>query len=67
MEQWHPMHGASLREYLDRLYTGGGPAVFDGFTKVILLLYQARHDLQMQTMGPMSLAIPSGMVFDYLM
>ncbi|WP_065690104.1 hypothetical protein [Rhizobium sp. AC44/96] len=41
------------------------PSFGNGKEKVILLLHQARHSLRMRTVGPLSLAVSKGMVFDY--
>ena len=37
----------------------------EGFQKMMTMLHQARHDLRMQTLGPVNLALPHGAVFDY--
>lgn len=51
----------AVEQALDR-YT----AVSDkGKDKVLLLLQQARHRFRLESVGPMSLAVSKGMVFDY--
>jgi hypothetical protein len=37
----------------------------EGFQAVSTLLHEARHSLRMETVGPLSVAIASGQVFDY--
>lgn len=37
----------------------------DAKVKVLLLVHQARHKLRMRTVGPQSVAVNKGMVFDY--
>ena len=32
---------------------------------VLVMLHQARHDLRMKTVGPLSVSIPTGAIFDY--
>jgi hypothetical protein len=36
-----------------------------GFREMMVLLYQARTDLRMRTLGPTNVALPQGRVFDY--
>jgi len=38
---------------------------WDGKTSLRILLSQVRHSLRMHTMGPLSIAVSKGMVFDY--
>lgn len=42
-----------------------GRAVDAGYSSLIALLHQARHSLQMATIGPVSAAVAKGAVFDY--
>ncbi|HEY1525523.1 MAG TPA: hypothetical protein VGH51_04730 [Candidatus Angelobacter sp.] len=37
----------------------------EGVNKIIILLNEARHDLRMETLGPLSIAVSHGMTFDY--
>jgi len=37
----------------------------EGFRKLMTLLHQARHDLRMETLGPVNVAIPHRMTFEY--
>jgi hypothetical protein len=37
----------------------------EGFRKIVTLLHQARQDLRMKTVGPVSTAVGRGQVFDY--
>jgi hypothetical protein len=39
--------------------------VGDGYRRILTLLHEARHALRMQTVGPLSIAIAHGQVFDY--
>lgn len=36
-----------------------------GFSQLKTLLHRARHDLRMETVGPMNVVLQAGMVFDY--
>src|SRR5882724_7854626 len=53
--------GSYLREFHSRLTVTSD----NGFLNMMTMLHQARHDLRMQTVGPMSVAVGHGMVFDY--
>jgi len=39
--------------------------VTDGFRRALTLLHEARHTLRMETVGPLSIAVSHGQVFDY--
>jgi hypothetical protein len=63
IEQWDRSKSTLLQGALSQFHIAR--EANEGFSKLLILLNQARHDLQMQTVGPMSMAIPHGMVFDY--
>jgi len=54
-----------LREHLDQFHSIEALEAREGFRKVMTLVHQARHDLRMQTLGPVNVAVPHRMVFDY--
>ena len=37
----------------------------EGFLNLMSLLHEARHDLRLKTVGPLSVAVGSGLPFDY--
>ena len=37
----------------------------NGFQRALALLHEARHDLRMETVGPVSVPLAHGQVFDY--
>ncbi len=39
--------------------------VGDGYRRILIVLHEARHALRMETVGPLSVAVAHGMVFDY--
>jgi len=65
IENWNPPMSALLRIYLDQFYGRGAQEVGESLRKIVTLLYQARHDLRMKTVGPVNVLIGQGMVFDY--
>lgn len=54
-----------LPGYLDQFLGIDARNAAQGFRKIMTLLHQARHDLRMETLGPINIAVPHGMVFDY--
>src|SRR5258708_26622417 len=61
---WNPVQAAMLKMYLNsffglRLGTDGS------YQKIVALLNEARFDLRMKTVGPISVAVPQGSVFNY--
>lgn len=62
---WNKIKAVSLPFHMNDIT---GYNVIDakiGLGKIRTLLHEARHDLRMQTVGPVSVAIQKGMVFDY--
>jgi hypothetical protein len=65
IQQWNPEMSKLLRGYLDQFQRINAREAFEGFHNILILLHQARHDLQMRTLGPTNIAIPQGLVFNY--
>ena len=65
IENWDFPKSILLHTYLNQFHGMDPPVLRDGFRKLMTLLYQARHDLRMETLGPTNVAVPQGMVFDY--
>jgi hypothetical protein len=65
IENWNPPMSVLLRIYLDQFYGRMAHEVEESLRKIVTLLYQARHDLRMKTVGPVNVLIGEGMVFDY--
>jgi hypothetical protein len=61
---WSPPKALFLTAYLTQLRSRL-PDRDQALPRILTLLHEARHDLLMQTRGPVSVAVPSGMVFDY--
>src|SRR5437879_3273918 len=56
IEQWNPTHSILVRGYLHQLHSFITVETRAGFSNLMTMLHQARHDLRMQTLGPMSVA-----------
>ena len=65
IEQWDRSKAIPLGGYLDKFHSIHARDSDEGLRKLLVLLHQARHDLRMQTLGPLNVAVPHGMVFDY--
>jgi hypothetical protein len=66
IEQWNPAKSAVLSKYLDDFGSVLARPSIEAFRRILTLLHQARHDLRMQTVGPLSVVVvPQGVVFDY--
>ena len=66
IESWNPQKGSLLEQYLKQFFsTIHAREIAQSYKRVVTLLHQARHDLRMQTVGPVNVAVPNGMVFDY--
>jgi hypothetical protein len=65
IEQWTPKKAFFLTQYMDHFYSSNAHVAAEAIRKIITLLHEARHDLRMQTLGPVNVAVPHGMVFDY--
>ncbi len=65
IEQWNPAMSNILREHLDRLHGQNAHLATESFRRILTLLHQAQHDLRMQTLGPMNVALPHAAVFSY--
>ncbi len=65
IEHWSPPKAILLKQYLDQFHGIMAREAGEAFRKVLTLLHQARHDLRMQTFGPVNVAVSHGMVFEY--
>lgn len=62
VHEWDFIKGASFDLSLGRI---GSRNYVSGIREVRVLLHQARHDLRMKTVGPLSVNLDKGAVFDY--
>jgi hypothetical protein len=63
--QWKSELSNLMWQYEERIH---GLSASDGgiaLSGMLTLLHQARHDLRMQTLGPVNVAVSHGMVFNY--
>ncbi len=62
---WDPVHGPFFDGAIAKMNSGMTRDFETGISAVLTRLNQARHELRMQTVGPMTVAIGTGKVFDY--
>lgn len=60
---WDAYKAARLRSTISRIHSSLGQNV--QFNEIKRMLHEARHDLRMKTVGPVSIALAQGTVFDY--
>ena len=65
VEQWNPNLSHVMLGYLERIHGVAGSDASVALSGLTTLLHRARHDLRMQTQGPVNVAVAHGMVFDY--
>jgi hypothetical protein len=66
IEKWDTSKSALVKEYLDLFFSNGRARETGyGLTKLSTLLHQAHNDLRLETAGPLSVAVPHKMVFEY--
>ncbi|MFZ0801384.1 MAG: hypothetical protein WBQ09_09455 [Terriglobales bacterium] len=65
VEQWNPDRNRLMADYVERIHGVAASDAVVALNGMFTLLHQAKHDLRMQTLGPLNLALQHGMVFDY--
>jgi hypothetical protein len=60
---WNPIKAALLSAYQDQFRSWAMHS--SGYARILTVLHEARHDLRMQTAGPINTALPHGEVFRY--
>ncbi|MGD0625689.1 MAG: hypothetical protein ABSB32_13335 [Thermodesulfobacteriota bacterium] len=65
IEQWNPTKTVPLTLALKQFHDVLARPSEEGFRTIMVLLHQAQSDLRLQTLGPLNIAVGSGMVFDY--
>lgn len=66
IEAWNLPKSITLTGALIKIHDGrAAQQASQGYSEMMTLLHQARHDLRMKTVGPLNIAVDQGMVFDY--
>ena len=66
IEKWNLSKASLVKEYLDLFLSNGHARETGyGFTRLLTLLHQAQNDLRLEIMGPVNVAVPHKMVFEY--
>jgi hypothetical protein len=65
LKKWNARESIGLDAAINYAFSDGEKLASQNYTKLIILVQQARHDLLLDTVGPRSIAIAGGAVFDY--
>ena len=62
---WNSAKAMSFDHYVSQLHAPTATVASQGFRAVVTMLHQVRHDLRLKTVGPLTVAVKQGDVFDY--
>ncbi len=62
---WDPLKGVTFDRYVNKVHAVMALDADQGFRGVVTMLHKVRHDLRLKTVGPLTVAIGQGGVFDY--
>jgi hypothetical protein len=65
IERWEPAKAALFQDQLTKFHSRMALESIEGLRQIKVLLNQGQDDLLMRTLGPTSVAVGSGMVFEY--
>lgn len=65
LSQWDKPREILAQTHLIKLQSSLAGVPDQGLNGLLILLHQVRHDLMMQTTGPLSIVVPASRVFDY--
>ena len=62
---WNSLKSPVFERYITKIHAVMALDAEQGLRGAVTMLHQARHDLRLQTTGPLTVAIDGGSVFDY--
>ncbi len=65
LNQWDILSAVPAQGYVHDIQSIHSPNLARGFKGLMILLHRARHDLMMETVGPLSVVVSDTKVFDY--
>lgn len=65
IEKWDALKVLQLNISVARIGETTARSADEGYRAIVVLLHQAQHDLRLKTIGPSSVAVGSGKVFEY--
>jgi hypothetical protein len=65
MHLWDPVRAAMFNCHVSNIHKPLAITAEQGFLGAITMLHQAGHELRLQTVGPLTVAVGQGSVFDY--
>jgi hypothetical protein len=65
IERWEPSKAVIFSQYMTQFHDRMATVSTAGYRQIIVMLHQAHSDLRMRTLGPLSVAVGQGMVYEY--
>jgi hypothetical protein len=65
LQLWKEPTGKEAKKLVDTIYTSLDAFSVDALNRLLTVLHQMKHELLIETIGPMNLVLSHGMVFDY--
>jgi hypothetical protein len=65
MHMWDPIRAVTFNRYINNVHVINAHEAGQGIRNALTMLHQARHELRMRTIGPLTIAVGQGSVFDY--
>ncbi len=65
MHAWDPVRAVIFNRHITDVHAHMAIDSYRGFLGVIKMLHQARHELRLRTVGPLTVSVGQGSVFDY--
>lgn len=65
VSEWDSAKGIAFNSHLQNVHARIALDTDHAVTSLLLIIHQARHDLRLKTVGPLSVVIAQGAVFDY--
>jgi hypothetical protein len=65
LEAWNSVKGMMAKVDINNIQSSNIGTYSDGYRKTLTIIHQAIHELRMKTVGPLSIAIGTGGVFNY--
>ncbi len=62
---WDPMRAVTFNSHLAHVHAINAHEAAQGLRNALTMLHQASHELRMGTVGPLTIAVGQGSVFDY--
>jgi len=65
IRMWDKIEAVEFNRHVANLHTGMGGTTYESFIGVVTMIHKVRNDLRLQTIGPVTVAVGQGGVYDY--